>query len=225
MVACCTPCINPAIASWSAAPPTCVLPMLQVVSALTTLLDLPQVENDAHKELIQPAVDGTKNVLSSVAKSKDTVKRVILTSSVAGDALNKKRTTRYPGPQHFEHRINVSAFSCTSIGCSCLVVGHTSLLGSCQFLDALYCSYHRRQECRAAQERQHLHGGGLERDVCVAGGALLGLQGVSCELYQVLICCLPQRLFSIVDVASRRHSIIFLSLFVALAQPCSLSDS
>lgn len=43
-----------------------------------------QVESDPHKELIQPAMHGTQNVLSSVAKSKDTVKRVVLTSSVAG---------------------------------------------------------------------------------------------------------------------------------------------
>jgi nucleoside-diphosphate-sugar epimerase len=40
-------------------------------------------DNDPHKELIEPAVHGTKNVLQSVARSKDTVKRVVLTSSVA----------------------------------------------------------------------------------------------------------------------------------------------
>ena len=43
-----------------------------------------QPENDPHKELIEPAVHGTKNVLQSVARSKNTVKRVVLTSSVAG---------------------------------------------------------------------------------------------------------------------------------------------
>ena len=36
------------------------------------------------KDLVEPAVHGTQNVLSSVAKSKDTVKRVIQTSSFAG---------------------------------------------------------------------------------------------------------------------------------------------
>eukprot|EP00877_Chromochloris_zofingiensis_P009245 jgi/Chrzof1/4574/Cz14g18240.t1 len=45
-----------------------------------------QVSNitDPIAELVQPAVDGTKNVLSSVAKNKDTVRKVILTSSFAG---------------------------------------------------------------------------------------------------------------------------------------------
>ena len=37
------------------------------------------------KELIEPAVNGTKNVLEAVAKSKDSVKRVVLTSSFAGN--------------------------------------------------------------------------------------------------------------------------------------------
>ena len=36
------------------------------------------------KDLVEPAVHGTQNVLSSVAKSKDTVKKVIQTSSFAG---------------------------------------------------------------------------------------------------------------------------------------------
>ena len=36
------------------------------------------------KDLVEPALHGTQNVLSSVAKSKDTVKRVIKTSSFAG---------------------------------------------------------------------------------------------------------------------------------------------
>ncbi len=39
---------------------------------------------DAQRDLVDPAVLGTKNVLSAVAKSKDTVKRVVLTSSFAG---------------------------------------------------------------------------------------------------------------------------------------------
>ena len=40
---------------------------------------------DAKKQLIEPAVDGTKNVLLSVAKHIDTIKRVVLTSSFAGE--------------------------------------------------------------------------------------------------------------------------------------------
>lgn len=38
---------------------------------------------DPQKQLIGPAVNGTKNVLLSVAKHKDTIKRVVLTSSFA----------------------------------------------------------------------------------------------------------------------------------------------
>ncbi len=40
--------------------------------------------NDTQKELVEPALEGTTTVLESVAKSKDTVKRVVLTSSFAG---------------------------------------------------------------------------------------------------------------------------------------------
>lgn len=39
---------------------------------------------DPQADLIDPALKGTQNVLSSVTKVKDTVKKVILTSSVAG---------------------------------------------------------------------------------------------------------------------------------------------
>ena len=42
---------------------------------------------DSPDELIKPAVQGTRNVLASVARSKDTVKRVVLTSSVACEGL------------------------------------------------------------------------------------------------------------------------------------------
>lgn len=38
---------------------------------------------DPKKQLIEPAVGGTKNVLSSVAKNTDSIKRVVLTSSFA----------------------------------------------------------------------------------------------------------------------------------------------
>ena len=39
---------------------------------------------DTQKELVEPALHGTTTVLESVAKSKDTVRRVVLTSSLAG---------------------------------------------------------------------------------------------------------------------------------------------
>lgn len=39
---------------------------------------------DAQRDLIEPAVHGTRNVLSSVAKHKGTVQRTVVTSSVAG---------------------------------------------------------------------------------------------------------------------------------------------
>ncbi|KAK9803315.1 hypothetical protein WJX73_000726 [Symbiochloris irregularis] len=38
---------------------------------------------DAQRDLVDPALKGTRNVLNAVIKSKDTVKRVVLTSSVA----------------------------------------------------------------------------------------------------------------------------------------------
>ena len=42
------------------------------------------------KELIEPALNGTKNVLGSVAKTKGTIKRVVLTSSFAGKLALQK---------------------------------------------------------------------------------------------------------------------------------------
>ena len=39
---------------------------------------------DAQADLIDPALKGTANVLSSAVKAKDSLKRIILTSSVAG---------------------------------------------------------------------------------------------------------------------------------------------
>lgn len=42
---------------------------------------------DAKKQLIEPALGGTKNVLSSVAKHTNTIKRVVLTSSFAGECF------------------------------------------------------------------------------------------------------------------------------------------
>ncbi|DBA85110.1 TPA: hypothetical protein ACH3X2_005833 [Trebouxia sp. C0005] len=45
--------------------------------------------NDTQKELVEPALEGTTTVLESVAKSKDTIRRVVLTSSFAA-ALKMK---------------------------------------------------------------------------------------------------------------------------------------
>lgn len=50
--------------------------------------------SDSYKEIVQPAIDGTKNVLESVNKT-DSVKRVVLTSSVVGiygDPIDVKKT-------------------------------------------------------------------------------------------------------------------------------------
>ena len=41
---------------------------------------------DPQKDLVDPALLGTKNVLNAAVKSKATVKRVVLTSSFAGGA-------------------------------------------------------------------------------------------------------------------------------------------
>ena len=57
-----------------------------------------QPDSDPHKELIEPAVHGTKNVLQSVARSKNTAKRVVLTSSVAG--MTRDATTWRVQPMH-----------------------------------------------------------------------------------------------------------------------------
>ena len=40
--------------------------------------------DDPQKDLLDPAVKGTTTVLRSAAKSKQSVKRVVLTSSIAG---------------------------------------------------------------------------------------------------------------------------------------------
>lgn len=46
--------------------------------------------HDPQRDLVDPAVKGTKNILSAVAKSKDTIKRVVLTSSFAAVVKAKK---------------------------------------------------------------------------------------------------------------------------------------
>ena len=54
------------------------------------------------KELVDPALQGTRNVLKSVAKHKKSVKRLILTSSFAGKgvALRCKDTIAVVIPVH-----------------------------------------------------------------------------------------------------------------------------
>ena len=52
---------------------------------------------DTQKELVEPALNGTATVLESVGKSKDTVKRVVLTSSLAG--RHSKRQVHKQGMQ------------------------------------------------------------------------------------------------------------------------------
>lgn len=45
---------------------------------------------DPDRDLVQPAVQGTLNVLGSVLRNKATVKRVVITSSVAGEHIKPK---------------------------------------------------------------------------------------------------------------------------------------
>jgi nucleoside-diphosphate-sugar epimerase len=51
---------------------------------------------DPYKELIEPAVNGTKNVLGAVAKNKSSVKRTVLTSSFAAVAKAKAGPSNPP---------------------------------------------------------------------------------------------------------------------------------
>jgi nucleoside-diphosphate-sugar epimerase len=51
---------------------------------------------DPHKDLIDPAVNGTKNVLGSVSKEKSTIKRVVLTSSFASVVKAKAGPSKPP---------------------------------------------------------------------------------------------------------------------------------
>jgi len=53
---------------------------------------------DPKKQLIEPAVGGTKNVLGSVAKNTDSIKRVVLTSSFACKCFwHKSNVAIHPG--------------------------------------------------------------------------------------------------------------------------------
>lgn len=40
--------------------------------------------DDPQKEILEPALNGTRNLLSSAVKSKDTIKRVVVTSTIVG---------------------------------------------------------------------------------------------------------------------------------------------
>jgi nucleoside-diphosphate-sugar epimerase len=60
------------------------------------------VEN-GQRDLVNPAVNGTKNVLGAVAKSLDTVKRVVLTSSFAGALAVAMRLHRAFAPSAAWH--------------------------------------------------------------------------------------------------------------------------
>lgn len=46
----------------------------------------PDKIQDGMKEVVEPALGGTTNVFSSVAKHRDTIKRVVITSSIAGQS-------------------------------------------------------------------------------------------------------------------------------------------
>ena len=52
------------------------------------------------RDLIEPALLGTKNVLTSVAKHKSSIKRVVLTSSFA--AVNKAKKGPFKPPRYTE---------------------------------------------------------------------------------------------------------------------------
>ncbi|KAK9842312.1 hypothetical protein WJX81_005982 [Elliptochloris bilobata] len=62
---------------------------------------------DGQRDLVDPAVKGTKNVLSAVAKSLDTVKRVVLTSSFAAVVKSRKGPTN--GKTYSEEDWNVES--------------------------------------------------------------------------------------------------------------------
>jgi len=47
-------------------------------------LEISASQGDPVKDIIEPAVDGTLSLLGSVVKSKDTIERVVLTSSIVG---------------------------------------------------------------------------------------------------------------------------------------------
>jgi nucleoside-diphosphate-sugar epimerase len=55
--------------------------------------------SDPAKELVEPAVTGTRNVMAACAAARATLKRVVLTSSVAGAAPCERARAACPAPQ------------------------------------------------------------------------------------------------------------------------------
>jgi nucleoside-diphosphate-sugar epimerase len=61
---------------------------------------------DQQRDLVDPALKGTRNVFNSIIKSKDTVKRVVLTSSVAAVHGNKGKEDPVSGQLYTEQDWN-----------------------------------------------------------------------------------------------------------------------
>jgi len=68
---------------------------------------------DVQRDLIDPAVKGTRNVLGAAAKAKGTVRRVVLTSSVAGAPLTK----RHHSVQHCSASCAAVRAGCSHVAC------------------------------------------------------------------------------------------------------------
>lgn len=64
---------------------------------------------DPQRDLIEPAVQGTRNVLASVAKHKNTVKRTVITSSVAAVHGGKSKVPPRNGALYTEEDFNKSS--------------------------------------------------------------------------------------------------------------------
>ena len=109
-------------------------------------------------ELVQPALHGTRNVFSSVVKSKDTVQRVILTSSCAG------APGAGGGKVHGGQRCSQKC-----VGCQCasaaLPLPPTSPPAPHPTPTLLDKRSHQGHEPAAAQVGQHVLRGGLEHNV------------------------------------------------------------
>eukprot|EP00877_Chromochloris_zofingiensis_P006215 jgi/Chrzof1/1847/Cz10g23160.t1 len=51
---------------------------------------------DPQHDLIEPAIEGTKNILASVTKHKDTIRKVVLTSSIVGEYITHIHINVFP---------------------------------------------------------------------------------------------------------------------------------